>query len=85
MKPAGADVLRAVGQSNGQDFTADSFRQLEPVLPQRPVDVQADTAYFVNDVSGGCVRLGSPFSAGPLRHVECGSLCGRFRLTQQLL
>lgn len=47
----GSDVLRAVGHFNDLDFTPHSFRQLQPVLPQRPVDVQADIAYFLNDVS----------------------------------
>lgn len=46
---AGMDVSHAVGQQD-QDLCAWSFRQLQPVQPQRPVDVQADIAYFVNDV-----------------------------------
>lgn len=47
----GVDVLGAVGQFNDRDFSAASFRQLQPVLPQRPLDVQPDVTYFVNDVS----------------------------------
>lgn len=47
----GLDVFAAVGRFNDEDYSPDSFRQLQPVLPQRPVDVQADIAYFVNDVS----------------------------------
>ncbi len=53
---AGVDVLSAVGQFNDKDFSAASFRQLQPVMPQRPLDVQPDVAYFVNDVSGNGFR-----------------------------
>jgi hypothetical protein len=52
------DVLQAVGQYNDFDLEAASFRQLQPVAPQRPQDVQRDTAYFVNDVG----RLACVFS-----------------------
>ena len=48
----GLDVLTAAGLSDNDDFAAHSFRQLQPVLPQRPVDVQADITFFMNDVSG---------------------------------
>jgi hypothetical protein len=48
---SGVDVLGAVGQFNDRDFSAASFRQLQPVLPQRPLDVQPDVTYFVNGVS----------------------------------
>jgi hypothetical protein len=55
---AGVDVLHAVGQYSNQDFEASSFRQLQPVMPQRPIDVQADVMFFVNDVSLGQGLLG---------------------------
>jgi hypothetical protein len=67
---AAYDVLQAVGQYNDFDLEAASFRQLQPAMPQRPEDVQADLTYFVSDVSlfGVCVLLlilvlqGPPFS-----------------------
>lgn len=46
----GVDVYHAVGQQD-QDLKAASFRQLQPVQPQRGEDAAADIAYFVNDVS----------------------------------
>jgi hypothetical protein len=48
---SGMSVFHALGQFNDKDFSPTSFRQLQPVQPQRAMDVQADIAYFVNDVS----------------------------------
>lgn len=51
------DVFDAVGQGNNDQFYPGAFLQLQPVIPQRAVDVQADVTYFVSDVSA-CGRVG---------------------------
>lgn len=46
------DIFDAVGQKNNEDYYPGAFIQMQPVIPQRAVDVQADVTYFVSDVSG---------------------------------
>lgn len=45
------DIFDAVGQKNNEDYYPGAFIQMQPVVPQRAVDVQADVTYFVSDVS----------------------------------
>lgn len=51
------DVFDAVGQKNNDDYYPGAFIQMQPVIPQRAVDVQADVTYFVSDVSDTEVHL----------------------------
>jgi hypothetical protein len=63
------DIYDAVGQKNNEDYYPGAFVQMQPVIPQRAADVQADVTYFVSDVS----RL-PPLA--PARH------CHRFEQVQ---
>jgi hypothetical protein len=45
------EIYDAVGQKNNDEYYPGAFIQLQPVIPQRAVDVQADVTYFVSDVS----------------------------------
>lgn len=47
------DVFDAVGGRNNDDYYPGAFVQMQPVIPQRAADVQADVTYFVSDVSDG--------------------------------
>lgn len=50
------DIYDAVGQKNNDDYYPGAFIQMQPVIPQRAADVQADVTYFVSDVSGFLCR-----------------------------
>jgi hypothetical protein len=69
-------VFHALGQFNDKDFSPASFRQLQPVQPQRAMDVQADIAYFVNDVSplAAAAATAAAAAAAALMQAVC-ALC----------
>jgi hypothetical protein len=45
------DVYFATGGAQNSQFYPGAFLQLQPVMPQRPADVQAEVTYFMCDVS----------------------------------
>lgn len=81
------EIFDAVGQKNNDDLYPGAFVQMQPVLPQREADVQAEVTYFVGDVSStqgsrlGRGRAGSVFCLGG---VEEGGSEAEFELTTWL-